>query len=480
MALDGVDTVNPINTTTPCPFALARQNSALTRSSYPGAEGAPVSTRNPVNSAAIPNPFSADIAPAEADEATEAYLLGPPTRTPAVTDPNQLSAIHDGNIISANNSLSPHRGLSSGSTGTGRLGRDGRAGIQAQQEPQENRFVSYSSQQQQTRSRQHSRSAADDPDHPHTTKRRRVEPEEDQEDEKDPAISASNLEQQEDATGNNSNSENKAMRADGMGSPTSPESSENAAHISDPAHNPISATNATSPPVGKHNNSTSNSSTQLNDAADQADIQSSDTNGYLDPDILSSIKSSSHLQSQPYRGHNREEVARILIQGLQDLGYHSSASVLSRESGYRLESPIISRFRRSILRGNWEEAEAIMTNARQPGASRQVSFTGTDGNAANGNSANYKPDGSTHRHRRHRHKKARDIVNESQIDGEFDHSQVLILLDNADRGVMIFAIKQQKYLELVDKRDIPAALTVLQRELTPMHHDVLRLHALSR
>jgi hypothetical protein len=44
---------------------------------------------------------------------------------------------------------------------------------------------------------------------------------------------------------------------------------------------------------------------------------------------------------------------------------------------------------------------------------------------------------------------------------------------------MMFWMKQQKYLELLERRELGKALTVLRQELTPLHQDVGRLHALS-
>jgi hypothetical protein len=61
-----------------------------------------------------------------------------------------------------------------------------------------------------------------------------------------------------------------------------------------------------------------------------------------------------------YFGHDREEVTRILIQALVDLGYHKAATLLEEESEYTLESPRVSDFRRAILRGEWGRAEQLL------------------------------------------------------------------------------------------------------------------------
>lgn len=139
-----------------------------------------------------------------------------------------------------------------------------------------------------------------------------------------------------------------------------------------------------------------------------------------------------------YFGHDREEVTRILIQGLFDLGYNGSAAALSRESGYELESPPVVAFRNAVLDGQWTEAEHILFE----------SFEDED-------------DG---------------------IDGEYDSPSAwgkLALAETADKNEMLFLLRQQKFLELLEARDLGAALMVLRQELTPLNHNIAQLHALS-
>src|SRR5205823_2032089 len=64
-----------------------------------------------------------------------------------------------------------------------------------------------------------------------------------------------------------------------------------------------------------------------------------------------------------YFGHDREEVTRILIQSLNDLGYSGAAAQLSRESGFELETPIVAAFRNAVLQGDWVEAEQLLFGA---------------------------------------------------------------------------------------------------------------------
>lgn len=136
-----------------------------------------------------------------------------------------------------------------------------------------------------------------------------------------------------------------------------------------------------------------------------------------------------------YYGHNREEVTRILIQSLYELGYDGAASALSTESGYQLETSGVAVFRSAILGGRWSEAERILI----------LSFR-------NGGSNGRK----------------------SPLE------DTLVLAEDADRNEMLFYLRQQKFLELLEARDLAAALAVLRKELTPLNFDVERLHALSR
>jgi WD repeat-containing protein 26 len=143
--------------------------------------------------------------------------------------------------------------------------------------------------------------------------------------------------------------------------------------------------------------------------------------------------------SSSYFGHDREEVTRILIQGLYDLGYNGAASALTRESGYELESPSVVAFRSAVLDGQWAEAESLLLESFE------------DGHEAN--------------------------------DGEYESPSSwgkLALAETADKNEMLFLLRQQKFLELLEARDLGAALMVLRHELTPLNHNIAQLHALSR
>lgn len=131
-----------------------------------------------------------------------------------------------------------------------------------------------------------------------------------------------------------------------------------------------------------------------------------------------------------YFGHNREEVTRILIQALTDMGYQAAADSVSQESGYSLESPTVAAFRSAVLAGAWVEAEELLRGA-----------TVSDEKSEGGNG--------------------------------------LVLASGSDKDVMRFWLRQQKFLELLEQRDTTRALMTLRGELTPLYHDTTKLHFLS-
>jgi len=138
---------------------------------------------------------------------------------------------------------------------------------------------------------------------------------------------------------------------------------------------------------------------------------------------------------QQYHGHNRQEVVRLLMQTMQDLGLSTAAKALEDESGVELESPSVAALRASVENGEWEEAEQLLLGPESPGNAR---------------------------HRSH----------QGQTDG-------LILKSEADARELRFMIREQKYLELLEQRDHGRALMVLRTELTPLNRDTNHLHFLS-
>lgn len=143
--------------------------------------------------------------------------------------------------------------------------------------------------------------------------------------------------------------------------------------------------------------------------------------------------STSVVRPSSYFGHNREEVTRILIQALSDMGYQAAAESVSEESGFKLENPTVAAFRSAVLEGSWAAAEDLLTEATVAGQA------GEDGGGGNG----------------------------------------LVLAPGSERNVMRFAMRQQKFLELLETRDTTRALQVLRGELTPLDHDTAKVHFLS-
>ncbi|KAI4276063.1 MAG: hypothetical protein L6R35_006235 [Caloplaca aegaea] len=136
---------------------------------------------------------------------------------------------------------------------------------------------------------------------------------------------------------------------------------------------------------------------------------------------------SSAARSNPnsYFGHDREEVTRLLIQGLDDLGYHEAAEKLSQESGFEVESSAVAHFREAVLQGEWQQAEALLLGSEPPDGGGGVSIR-------NGACPGLK------------------------------------LVDSANRDQLRFQLKTQKYLELLEAGDSGSAIIVLQKELRPL------------
>ncbi|KAI9726088.1 MAG: hypothetical protein M1828_002096 [Chrysothrix sp. TS-e1954] len=159
--------------------------------------------------------------------------------------------------------------------------------------------------------------------------------------------------------------------------------------------------------------------------------------------------------SPTFYGHDREEVTRILIQGLNDMGYQSAATALSSESGYSLETPHAAAFRTAILHGDWDTAQTLMS-----------------GNLPD-------EEGGLRRTPNSQHARTQDRQSPENGSTPRRRTRGLSLSPEADRSEMLFLIRQQKYLELLELRDLGSALMVLRQELQPLHQEESRLHALS-
>lgn len=149
----------------------------------------------------------------------------------------------------------------------------------------------------------------------------------------------------------------------------------------------------------------------------------------------------------PFFGHDREEVTRILIQSLSDLGYHNAAATLSRESGFELELPSVAAFRDAIQNGSWSEAEALLFGRRQEHPAATMTLSAWQ--------------------------------KTSQSTSPNHYTAGLPLSEGVNRYELLFLMRQQKYLEMLESKDIASALAILRQELTPLRQDVARLHTLS-
>jgi len=181
-------------------------------------------------------------------------------------------------------------------------------------------------------------------------------------------------------------------------------------------------------------------------------------NGKTEPNVSPQVhpngdqRGASRLAPPTFYGHNKEEVIRIVIQGLIDLGYNDAANALSQESGCSLETPYASAFRLAIMEGEWSEAELLLSSTLLYDEGGGVELGGS---------------GSTR------------LASRNSWDSQRTLSG-MALSETADKDEMLFLIRQQKYLELLEVRDLGAALMVLRQELQPIHHDERQLHALSR
>eukprot|EP01104_Vermistella_antarctica_P014289 TRINITY_DN446_c0_g1_i1.p1 TRINITY_DN446_c0_g1~~TRINITY_DN446_c0_g1_i1.p1 ORF type:complete len:590 (+),score=132.76 TRINITY_DN446_c0_g1_i1:168-1937(+) len=113
----------------------------------------------------------------------------------------------------------------------------------------------------------------------------------------------------------------------------------------------------------------------------------------------------------------KNEVLRLMIQSLNEYGYGDCAQLLTKQSGIHLESEGVTAFRKAIENGDWSGALSLL--------------------------------------------------------------DVLDVRREEDLCSCKFLIAQQKYLELLERRNVNEALVCLRTELTPLKQDPARLHKLS-
>eukprot|EP00164_Ancoracysta_twista_P001040 GFYU01001357.1.p1 GENE.GFYU01001357.1~~GFYU01001357.1.p1 ORF type:complete len:538 (-),score=141.78 GFYU01001357.1:250-1863(-) len=116
-------------------------------------------------------------------------------------------------------------------------------------------------------------------------------------------------------------------------------------------------------------------------------------------------------------GIMKNELVRLITQTLSGLGYSESANLLQKESSILLEEDFVKEFRQGVLSGQWDLVDSLI--------------------------------------------------------GRFN-----ITNDKTFRTVK-FLIAQQKFLELLERREIESALTCLRKELAPLRQSPERLHKLT-
>ncbi|KAL9083883.1 MAG: hypothetical protein Q9165_008353 [Trypethelium subeluteriae] len=225
-----------------------------------------------------------------------------------------------------------------------------------------------------------------------------------------------------------------------------------------PEHDPSKSITPSRPFSHRSSNGSSNGTTI---PPSMKTSPSSHTNGSHEKSESNGYTNGVGRPTGSFFGHDREEVTRILIQSLQDLGYQAAAQQLSRESGHELEGPAVAAFRSAVLQGEWAEAEAFLLGSVEQ----------NQANAAHGTRA-IDHGITTSRNSLLDNAGSRD----GQLDGQLSG---LVLSETATRDELLFLTRQQKYLELLENRDLGAALMVLRQELTPYSSNTTRLHALS-
>ncbi|PVU96061.1 hypothetical protein BB559_002514 [Furculomyces boomerangus] len=116
--------------------------------------------------------------------------------------------------------------------------------------------------------------------------------------------------------------------------------------------------------------------------------------------------------------YKEEEIVRIILQQLSDLGYTSTLQKLQEESNHKLESEIVTEFRTGIIEGDWRNAELCL--------------------------------------------------NKMNIKSKHKHQSIL------------FYIKKQQYLEALSSGKYKTAIKILQNELSTLNFHHKSLHQLTR
>lgn len=188
-------------------------------------------------------------------------------------------------------------------------------------------------------------------------------------------------------------------------------------------------TDSTMRPEGENGSTT----TQNGSTSPKQTKITSATNGNHTQNGALNLKNGLAKTRSTYVGHDTEEITRLCLQALSDLGYTKAVSTLSEESGFKLETAAVTAFRDAILHGQWDLAEEILF-------------------------------GSSDIHPDH---------------GDTSPQLGLSLTEGANINAMKFCLRKQKFLELLEARQTTKALQVLRMELQPLRIDVRNVHFLS-
>ncbi|PWN48685.1 WD40 repeat-like protein [Violaceomyces palustris] len=171
---------------------------------------------------------------------------------------------------------------------------------------------------------------------------------------------------------------------------------------------------------------------------------------------------------------DKNELVRLTLQSLREMGFETTAKSLEAESGLTLEHPSITAFRSAVLSGDWRNAERLLVDGLTYGATRQRSsrYLGLAGssNLASGVSLD-----ST--------RASTGIPFFVRPKLTLDARLCVFLSPRRQTRIEIQSIKfmlhQQRYLELLEAGQTKKALSVLRDKLTPLNQGTHQLHQLS-
>lgn len=183
------------------------------------------------------------------------------------------------------------------------------------------------------------------------------------------------------------------------------------------------------------------------------------------------------------------DIIRLTVQYLQHLGLNRSASLLSHESGI-FENPIATRLRKHVAEGKWDNAENDINSLipllkseppplspDEPSNRRNAPITLTQAEKfVRQITASVRPP-KIDEFRSKGALVTDPVPKNSNIPSSLKKKHTDTSLDEILRK-MLFVIREQKMLEFLEEDKVIDALTVLQRELTPLKLNRERINVL--